>query len=54
MPFIPDSKVIVTESGIKTEEDILKLYDAGVDAFLIGETFIREENPGDKLKEFIN
>jgi len=54
MSFIPDSKVIVTESGIKTKEDILKLSDAGVDAFLIGETFMREENPGDKLKEFIN
>jgi len=53
MSFIPDSKIIVTESGIKTKEDILMLSDAGVDAFLIGETFMREQNPGDKLKEFI-
>ncbi len=53
MSNIPDSKIIVTESGIKTKADILKLSRAGVDAFLIGETFMREENPGDKLKEFI-
>ena len=53
MSDIPDSKIIVTESGIKTKDDILMLSDAGVDAFLIGETFMREQNPGDKLKEFI-
>ena len=51
---IPDSKIIVTESGIKTKEDILKLSKAGVDAFLIGETFMRADNPGEMLNEFLN
>jgi len=51
---IPNSKIIVTESGIKTKEDILKLSEAGVDAFLIGETFMRDENPGEMLNKFIN
>jgi len=54
MADIPDSKIIVTESGIKTKEDILKLSKAGVDAFLIGETLMRAENPGEMLNEFLN
>ncbi len=54
MADIPESKVIVTESGIKTKEDIRKLSKAGVDAFLIGETFMRADNPGEMLNEFIN
>jgi indole-3-glycerol phosphate synthase len=54
MADIPESKVIVTESGIKTKEDIRKLSKAGVDAFLIGETFMRADNPGEMLNEFLN
>lgn len=54
MADIPDSKIIITESGIKTKDDILKLSEAGVDAFLIGETFMRAENPGKMLNKFIN
>ena len=51
---IPESKVIVTESGIKTKNDIQKLSKAGVDAFLIGETFMRADNPGEMLNSFVN
>jgi indole-3-glycerol phosphate synthase len=54
MADIPESKIIITESGIKTKEDIRKLSKAGVDAFLIGETFMRADNPGEMLNEFIN
>jgi indole-3-glycerol phosphate synthase len=54
MADIPESKVIVTESGIKTKEDMQKLSKAGVDAFLIGETFMRADNPGEMLNEFLN
>jgi indole-3-glycerol phosphate synthase len=54
MTDIPESIVIVTESGIKTKEDIQKLSKAGVDAFLIGEIFMRAKNPGEMLNEFIN
>ena len=38
----------------QTKEDILKLSKAGVDAFLIGESFMRAENPGEMLNEFLN
>jgi indole-3-glycerol phosphate synthase len=54
MADIPKSKVIVTESGIKTKEDIQKLSKAGVDAFLIGESFMRADNPGQILNDFLN
>jgi len=54
MADIPESKVIVTESGIKTKEDMQKLSKAGVDAFLIGESFMRADNPGEMLNEFLN
>jgi indole-3-glycerol phosphate synthase len=54
MADIPKSKFIVTESGIKTKNDIQKLSKAGVDAFLIGETFMRADNPGEMLNNFVN
>lgn len=38
--LIPDNKIIVSESGIKTREDILRLKNIGVNAVLIGETFM--------------
>jgi indole-3-glycerol phosphate synthase len=50
---IPDGTAVVSESGIETTDDISRLKDVGVDAFLIGESLLREENPGQKLKEFV-
>ena len=50
-PFVPEDKILVSESGINTLEDILALRQEGVDAFLIGEALIKEENIGKKLKE---
>jgi indole-3-glycerol phosphate synthase len=44
--------VIVSESGINTFIDIRMLKLCGVDAFLIGEALIREEDIGKKLREF--
>ena len=51
---IPESKIIITESGIKTKEDIQKLSKAGVDAFLIGESLMRADNPGQMINDFLN
>jgi indole-3-glycerol phosphate synthase len=51
--LIPRGKLIVSESGLARREDIITLRDAGVDAFLIGETFMKEEKPGNKLRELI-
>jgi indole-3-glycerol phosphate synthase len=46
---IPSSVVRVTESGISTAEDIARLRNAGFDAFLIGESLMRQADPGAAL-----
>jgi indole-3-glycerol phosphate synthase len=48
---IPDDTVTVSESGIKTREDLARLVSAGVDAVLIGETFMRAPDVEAKVKE---
>lgn len=53
LPDIPAEKTVVSESGFTTIDDIAKLSHAGVDAFLIGESLMRAEKPGDKLAEFV-
>ena len=50
---IPNDKIIVSESGIATKDDLERLADVGVDAVLIGETLMRSPSPGDKLRELI-
>lgn len=51
---IPDNVIVVSESGIKTPEDIKYLRTLGVNAVLIGETFMRNIDDIDKVNEFIN
>ena len=53
MNSIPEDKIVVSESGINTKEDIKLLKDEGVDAFLIGEALMREADIGKKLREFV-
>ena len=48
---IPEGKIIVSESGIKTRADVLVLEEAGVDAILIGETLMRSKDISQKIKE---
>lgn len=48
---IPDDKIVVTESGILGREDIESMRESGVNAFLVGESFMRADEPGDKLNE---
>jgi indole-3-glycerol phosphate synthase len=48
---IPADKRVVTESGILTKEDVKKMRDADVQAFLVGEAFMRQDDPGLGLKE---
>ena len=50
---IPDDRIVVSESGIASRDDILMLSSAGVDAFLIGESLMRQESPGAKLAELM-
>jgi len=50
---IPSSVVRVTESGISTSDDIMRLRKAGFDAFLIGERLMRQPDPGAALAELL-
>lgn len=49
LPRIPADKLVVTESGILTPEDVRRMRDAGVHAFLVGEAFMRAPQPGTEL-----
>lgn len=50
---LPREMVKVSESGISDPEKIKALHDVGFDGFLIGETFMKTENPGDTLQQFM-
>ena len=51
MAELPPQKLLITESGIATREDVLRLRQAGVHAFLVGEAFMRASEPGQALAE---
>ncbi|TVZ40076.1 indole-3-glycerol phosphate synthase [Alteromonadaceae bacterium 2753L.S.0a.02] len=51
LPQIPDDKIVVTESGILSIDDVRAMRDKQVNAFLVGESFMRAEQPGEKLRE---
>lgn len=48
---IPAGTLVVTESGVGSREDVTRLCHAGVQAFLVGEAFMRAPDPGVKLAE---
>lgn len=48
---VPADRLLVTESGIATRDDVAKLRAAGVHAFLVGEAFMRADEPGEALAE---
>ncbi len=48
---VPKDRLLVTESGIVVPEDVATMRDAGVNAFLVGETFMRAEEPGEALRQ---
>lgn len=49
-PLLPRDCVVVSESGIKQPSDIARLSAAGIKAVLVGETFMRADDPGEKLR----
>jgi indole-3-glycerol phosphate synthase len=52
-PLIPGDRIVVTESGINTRENIEQLMGAGIHCFLIGEALMRAEDIGGKLRELL-
>jgi len=52
LDLIPEDKLIVTESGIASRDDVAAMREHGVNSFLIGESFMRADDPGARLKEF--
>jgi indole-3-glycerol phosphate synthase len=50
---IPDDRIVVSESGVRTRDDVVKLHQAGVDAVLVGESLMREKDIGRKVKELL-
>ncbi|BFM05724.1 indole-3-glycerol phosphate synthase TrpC [Halioxenophilus aromaticivorans] len=51
---IPDDRMVVTESGINTIDDIAAMRGHNVNAFLVGEAFMRADDPGHRLMEMFN
>jgi indole-3-glycerol phosphate synthase len=49
LPRISPDKLVVTESGILTKDDVQRMRDADVNAFLVGEAFMRAPEPGVEL-----
>lgn len=51
MGSVPSDRLIVTESGIHTRDDVATMREKGIHAFLVGEAFMRADDPGEKLAE---
>ena len=48
---IPDDRIAVSESGLRSHDDLVRLQLAGFDAFLIGEQVMQSADPGAALRE---
>lgn len=51
---IPDDRLVITESGIHTEEDVQLMLDNEIYTFLVGEAFMKTEYPGEKMRELFS
>lgn len=51
LPDVPENVLLVTESGIHTPADVRLMREHHVNAFLVGEAFMRAKNPGSALQE---
>lgn len=54
MPKIPNDKIVISESGISIVETIQQLKEHGFKGFLIGETFMKQDDPAKAFKDFIH
>ena len=46
---VPEDRMLITESGILGRDDVLRMRAAGINAFLVGEAFMRAQEPGEAL-----
>ena len=53
LPCIPAGRLVVTESGILAPADVRRMREAGVNAFLVGEAFMRADDPGVALASLL-
>jgi len=49
--MVPDDRLIITESGIHSTDDVQLMLNQGIYAFLVGEAFMRADSPGQKMRE---
>ena len=49
--MVDENHILVTESGIHSKDDVQLMRENNINAFLVGEAFMRAENPGEKLAE---
>lgn len=54
LEMVDDLDILVSESGIRTHEDVLRLREAGVHRILVGEHLMRQPDPGQALAELIH
>ncbi|HHL39157.1 MAG TPA: indole-3-glycerol phosphate synthase TrpC [Deltaproteobacteria bacterium] len=52
-PLVPEGKVVVSESGIGSAADVVRLSRFGVDAFLVGSSLMAHADPGGRLAELV-
>lgn len=52
--YLPDGLLKISESGISSVDDIIRLRETGYDGFLIGGTFMKSEDPALSLKQFMD
>ena len=52
-PQVPDDVVVVSESGIKDRNDMVRLHELGADAGLVGEAIVTQADPGAKVRELL-
>ena len=54
LPMVPNTKTLVTESGIMNRADVQLMRDHHINGFLVGETFMRAQDPGLALSELFS
>ena len=51
---IPAERIVITESGIHSSQDVKAMREKDVHGFLVGEAFMRSDDPGRQLKELFS